>query len=182
MDIVNLIVSVASFALAIFVFIWTARDAKKATIAQTKEQNTRATLTDFGNLRREHQDFEAELREHPERRKDILKGYLADLERFAVGCNRGAYDLEVVSSMSGGMLIRQYRNFFRDFIAQARRDVRLDAPVTCRERLYCEYVEMMRRLFEMRGEVWQDVERISDEQWALEKFSRTAGITARIRR
>ena len=130
----------------------------------------RATLTDFGTLRREHQDFEAELREHPERRKDILKGYLADLERFAVGCNRGAYDLEVVSSMSGGMLIRQYRNFFRDFIAQARRDVRLDASVTYRERLYCEYVEMMRRLFELRGETWQDVERISEDRWVLERF------------
>ena len=59
MDTVNLIVSIASFALAIFVFIWTANDAKKATIAQTKEQNTRATLTDFAELRREHQDFEA---------------------------------------------------------------------------------------------------------------------------
>ncbi|MBQ3386035.1 MAG: hypothetical protein IJG53_01800, partial [Eggerthellaceae bacterium] len=170
MDTVNLIVSIASFALAIFVFIWTANDAKKATIAQTKEQNTRATLTDFGNPRREHQDFEAQLREHPERRAEILKGYLADLERFAVGCNRGAYDLEVVSSMSGGMLMSQYRNHFRAFIAQARGNVRLDASALYRERLYCEYVEMMRRLFEMRGEAWQDVERISDDQWMLQKF------------
>ena len=170
MDTVNLIVSIASFALAIFVFIWTARDAKKATIAQTKEQNTRATLTDFGSLRREHQDYEAQLREHPERRAEILKGYLADLERFAVGCNRGAYDLEVVSSMSGGMLMSQYRNHFRAFVARARRNVRLNASVMYRERLYCEYVEMMRRLFEMRGETWEDVERISDDQWMLEKF------------
>ncbi len=170
MDTVNLIVSIASFALAIFVFIWTANDAKKATIAQTREQNTRATLTDFGNLRREHQDFEAQLGEHPERRTEILKGYLADLERFAVGCNRGAYDLEVVSSMSGGMLMSQYRNHFRAFIAQARGNVRLDASAMYREWLYCEYVEMMRRLFELRGEAWQDVERISDDQWMLEKF------------
>ena len=170
MEIVNLIVGIASLAVAVFVFVWTSRDAKKATIAQTKEQNTRATLTDFGNLRREHQDFEAQLKEHPERRNEVLKGYLADLERFAVGCNRGAYDLEVVSSMSGGMLMSQYRNHFREFIAGARRRVRLDASAMYRERLYCEYEEMMRRLFEFRGETWQPVERISDDQWMLEGF------------
>ena len=170
METVNLIVGIASLAVAVFVFVWTARDQKKATIAQTKEQNIRATLTDFGNLRREHQDFAERLKANPEARNEVLRDYLADLERFAVGCNRGAYDLEVVSDMSGGMLIRQYRSHFREFIAGARRRVRPDASALYRERLYCEYEEMMRRLFELRGEEWQPVERISDDQWILERF------------
>ena len=170
MDLLNLIVAIASLAVAVFVFIWTARDQKKATIEQTKEQNIRATLTDFAELRREHQGFEEELRAEPERRTEILKGYLADLERFAVGLNRGAYDLEVVSSMSGGMLIRQYRTHFREFIAERRRAVRLDSLPGYRQRLYCEYEEMMQRLFELRGETWEPVEHVSDDQWILERF------------
>ena len=117
MDFANLIVAILSLAVAVIVFVVTSAQQKKATEEQTKQENIRATLTDFAALRREHENFERLVQAHPDKRTDLIKPYIADLERFAVGCNRGAYDLEVVNSMSGGMLVRQYRRHFKDYAA-----------------------------------------------------------------
>jgi len=169
---INLIISILSLAVAIIVFVITELENRKATIEQTKQENIRATLTDFSSLRRDHQDFEsrmADVGDDATKRRLIIRDYLADLERFAVGINRNAYDLEVVSSMSGGMLIRQYRKFFREHIHQRREATLLTTTVPLNA-LYCEYEQMMQKLYEIRGEVWEPVEPITEGQWILGQF------------
>ena len=169
MDFANFVVAILSLIVAVVVFVVTSIQAKRATEEQTKQENVRATLTDFATLRREHEDFMEEIEENPEKRDEILKSYVADLERFAVGCNRGAYDLEVVSSMSGGMLVRQYKNIFREYIAARRRAMKLTSSVP-RGNLYIEYETMMKKLFELRGVPWLPAEDIPEEQWVLEQM------------
>ena len=171
---INLIVSILSLAVAVVVFVITELESRKATIEQTKQENIRATLTDFSALRREHQNFDQEMRDavdDVDKRRATMRDYLADLERFSVGINRDAYDLEVVSSMSGGMLVRQYRKYFREHIGQRRRNTSLTSTVK-REALYSEYEQMMQKLCTLRGEEWQPVDAISEEQWILEQFLR----------
>ena len=169
MERIDLIVNILSVAVAVVVFFITSAQAKRATVEQTEQENVRATLTDFANLRREHQGFDVICEEHPERRTEVLKAYLGDLERFAVGCNRGAYDLSVVNEMSGGILVGQYRQYFREFINERRRLNKLTSAVVT-EALYKEYVIMMKRLHEMRGEAWADVDPIPEDQHVLERF------------
>lgn len=169
MDFANLIVAILSLAVAVIVFVVTSAQQKKATEEQTKQENIRATLTDFAALRREHENFERLLQAHPDKRTELTKPYLADLERFAVGCNRGAYDLEVVNSMSGGMLVRQYRRHFREYAAERRRATKLNSAVP-RQNLYIEYEQMMKQLCAMRGVEWEPIPMISEEQWVLERM------------
>lgn len=169
MDFANLIVAILSLAVAVIVFVITSAQTKKATEEQTKQENIRATLTDFAALRREHENFERLLQAHPDKRTELIKPYIADLERFAVGCNRGAYDLEVVNSMSGGMLVRQYRRHFRDYAGERRRATKLNSAVP-RQNLYIEYETMMKNLCTLRGVTWEPIEMIPEEQWVLERM------------
>ena len=53
-DYLELTIEFLGLVVAIAVFIITSVQTKKATIEQTQQENTRATLTDFSNLRREH--------------------------------------------------------------------------------------------------------------------------------
>ncbi|MDO5117528.1 MAG: hypothetical protein Q4D34_03485, partial [Eggerthellaceae bacterium] len=169
MDFANFVVAFLSLAVAVIVFVVTSAQTKKATEEQTKQENIRATLTDFAALRREHENFERLLQAHPDKRTELIKPYIADLERFAVGCNRGAYDLEVVNSMSGGMLVRQYRRYFRDYAGERRRATKLNSAVP-RQNLYIEYETMMKSLCAMRGVTWEPIEMISEDQWVLERM------------
>ncbi|MBQ6455170.1 MAG: hypothetical protein IJJ32_03670 [Eggerthellaceae bacterium] len=169
MDFANFVVAFLSLAVAVVVFVITSAQTKRATEEQTKQENIRATLTDFAALRREHENFERLMQAHPERSTEFTKPYIADLERFAVGCNRGAYDLEVVNSMSGGMLVRQYRRYFRDYVTERRRATKLNSAVP-RQNLYIEYETMMKELCAIRGVAWEPIEMISEDQWTLERM------------
>ena len=46
----------------------------------------------------------------------IVYSYLNALERVACGVNEGLYDIDVISKMSGKLLISQYDSFFNVFI------------------------------------------------------------------
>lgn len=46
----------------------------------------------------------------------IVYSYLNALERVACGVNEGLYDMDVISKMSGKLLISQYDSFFNVFI------------------------------------------------------------------
>ena len=109
-DIISLVVDILGFIATILIFAITTISARKATEDQTRRECVRATLTEFAGIRRTHQGFTGKL--DSDNRTDILKGYLSDLERFAVGCNHKAYTVDIVNSMSGGMLVNQYNKYF----------------------------------------------------------------------
>ena len=110
-------------------------------------------MTEFAGIRRTHQGFTGKL--DSDNRTDILKGYLSDLERFAVGCNHKAYTVDIVNSMSGGMLVNQYNKYFKEFITERRRLTSLEANVKPWN-MYNEYEKMMKQVFELRGLEWEE--------------------------
>ena len=167
---IDTIIGLVSLAVAVLVFVITELENKKATQEQTRVQNVRATLTDFSNLRHYYQSDMAQLATKPEDEQYlVIRDYLRDLERFAVGCNMDAYDLGVVNNMSGGTLVNHYRKYFRKFIENARRNVALTSAVKP-EALYSEFEQMMKKLFELRGETFIPVEMIPEDERVLERF------------
>lgn len=166
-DSVSLIIDILGFVTTIIIFALTAVSTRKATEEQTRRECVRATLTEFAGIRRSHQGFENLLT--PENRVSVLRGYLSDLERFAVGCNLKAYTVDVVNSMSGGMLVNQYNNYFRDFITERRRATPLGARVNPWN-MYTEYERMMREIFTIRGLAWENPIMITEEMCILDKF------------
>lgn len=165
----SLIVSVISVVFAMIVFLINGIQAKHATEEQTHIDTVRATLTDFSILRRNHQDFVIKIKANPENREEYEKAYIGDLERFATGYNMGAYDLEVVNRMSGGMIINQYRAYFRSYVSERRRAASSKSAIR-KSDLYAEYLKMMKDLYKMRGEEWENIEELSADAAALEKF------------
>ena len=151
-DIISLVVDILGFIATILIFAITTISARKATEDQTRRECVRATLTEFAGIRRTHQGFTGKL--DSDNRTDILKGYLSDLERFAVGCNHKAYTVDIVNSMSGGMLVNQYNKYFKEFITERRRLTSLEANVKPWN-MYNEYEKMMKQVFELRGLEWE---------------------------
>ena len=169
-DLISLIVSIASFALAILVFIISERENKEATEKQTHEENVRATLTDFSNLRRPYQEIRTKIEASDEKgKRTVIKNYIRELERFAVGCNIGAYDLEVVNKMSGGTLLSDYNMYLRQFIQRARRELKPQSLIRP-EALYSEVELMIRNLCGIRHEKFQEVEMLPEDVRILERF------------
>lgn len=167
---IDTIISLISLAVAVLVFVYTELENKKATQEQTRVQNVRATLTDFSNLRHHYQSEMAELdSKSAEEQYLTVRDYLRELERFAVGCNMDAYDLSVVSNMSGGTLVNHYRKYFRKFIENARRNLSLTSAIKP-EALYAEFETMMKKLFELRGETFIPVGMMDEDERVLERF------------
>lgn len=166
-DIINLIVSILGFIATIYIFIRTSRDTRRATEEQTRRECIRATLTEFASLRRAYQQLENELT--ADNREAKLKSYLSDMERFAVGCTHKAYDVDIVNDMSGGMLINQYQKYFREFITERRRVVRLDGKVTPWN-IYSDYERMMKQIYMLRDEKWEEPILQSEEEVVLDRF------------
>lgn len=166
-DILGLIVDISGFVATIVIFVVTLLDGIKATKEQTRRECVRATLSDFATIRRTHQDFALHLTE--ENRNIVLKDYLADLERFAVGCNVDAYALDIVNSMSGGMLVTHYKKYFRDFILERRRSAMLNGNVKPWN-MYSEYERMMKGIFELRHQKWEPPMLLTEEEAILDKF------------
>ena len=71
------------------------------------------------------------------------------MEHFAVGINSGAYDLETVNRMSGGMLVNQYKRVTKNFIND-RRNNKKHTEVG-KEKVYCEYEKMIKNLYKLRS-------------------------------
>lgn len=169
---IDAIIELLGLFVAIVTFIITSRGERKATEEQTKRESIRATLTDFGDLRREHQDFSSliVMPDKTETEKDeLIKAYLADLERFAVGCNHNAYDVQTVNEMSGGMLVSQYRKYFKSYIEKRRRLLPLKS-LTPPANLYSNVVDMIRQICSIRHEAFSEIEMIDEEERILERF------------
>lgn len=194
---IGLLIDLSGFLLAIFTLWLTSRSERKATEDQTRKERVRATLTEFGALRNNHQGFNRrilELNKHdaplPEKlqaeRRELIRDYLSDLERFSVGCNMGAYDLDVVNRMSGGQLVGHYKRYFRDFITERRLSYRLSGGVSDVNKLYDEFESMIHQLCDLRGEPWIAPEHVSEEHHVLHFFltlpiSSTERVFARFR-
>ena len=54
--------------------------------------------------------------------KDRLD-YLKEMERFCTGINNNIYDLNIISQMSGNLLITQYDHYMRDIINKRREPI-----------------------------------------------------------
>ena len=155
---INFCTIVASIATIIgcFFAIRAYRFATKTYKANVEQTRVQATMAAFPQLRRENSELVLEIEDLQDRRDRelLLKNYMAQMERFAVGINCGAYDIAIVDKMSGGMLIGQYKRHLKKFIAHRQNDIEhLDVK---KNNIYCEYEAMMRKLFALRGEPWED--------------------------
>ena len=166
-DEISLLVDLLGFIATVVIFVITSIGTRKATEEQTRRECIRATLTDFSNIMRSHQGLESVIKS--ENRTDVLRGYLADLERFAVGCNKKAYTAEVVNQMSGGRLVNLYNLYFRDFITERRRLQPLDAAAKSWS-IYTEYENMMHTIFSIRGIPWEEPILRAEEMVVLDRF------------
>ncbi len=81
-------------------------------------------------------------------RHKLLKQYLGEMEIFATGINLNAYSIEYINRISGGKLINQYNNIIKDFI-ENRKSCKAQNFINS-EDLYCEYEEMIKKLYKMR--------------------------------
>ena len=164
---INLGVDILGFIAAIVTFVISSKGDKKATEDQTRRECVRATLTEFASIRRVHQNFANELAVYD--RNEILKAYLSDLERFAVGCNAQAYAVDIVNEMSGGMLVGQYKRYFKDFIEERRRATNFGTNVKPWNK-YSNYEDMMREIYKLRGLEWEEPRLRQEEMAVLDKF------------
>lgn len=167
-DIVSLAVAVISLVVAIIVFMIESRSNRRATLEQTRIENIRATLTDFQMVRRTHPVKRLRTTDGEER-DNLIREYLTDLERFATGVNMDAYDIETVNRMSGGALIFEFKDCIADYIIR-KRNAHTITSQSNREKVYIEYEQMIKKLYEMRNLEWRGLQTVSKEQWALEAF------------
>jgi len=149
--IVSAVFSVLAFAVALAALVFAATTYKKS----IERERMQATLSAFPQLRKDNGNLLTKLSEITDaaEREETLKDYLSQLERFAVGINSGAYDIKIINRMSGGMLVNQYEKCTREFIAHRRRDV--PHAETTKSSIYCEYEEMMKELYALRGKKWE---------------------------
>ncbi|MCF2620383.1 DUF4760 domain-containing protein [Oscillibacter valericigenes] len=154
-DIVSLIVSILGTFTSILAAIYAIRAYHFATTTykeNIEREKIRATVSDFPALRRENEELQTKLKELPENEREaVLKSYVAQMERFAVGVNSGAYSLDIVNRMSGGILVQQYKKIIKDFIKHRREDREHPEVKTP----YSEYVKMMQDLYGLRGKEWE---------------------------
>ncbi len=117
-----------------------------------KKERIRLTLATFPDVRLEGWEAVKHIQSlASDKQADAAKKYLAKLEYFAVGINTQAYDIEIVNRMSGTMLIKQYNIFFKGFINERKAKKAVQRSV---DTMYCEYLEMIKKLHALRGETW----------------------------
>ena len=98
--------------------------------------------------------------------KKLLKEYLLKMERFAVGVNKGVYDLSIINQMSGGLLINQYDNFICNYIKERKSK---GASGTA----YCEYEKLINDIRELRAKTAPNYINISEEFEEIEEVRDT---------
>lgn len=146
--------SLIAVVIAIYVYIETSKEDRKVQKTNAELERVRATLRDFPSMRRNNVGFEQHLASLSEKdRENFLISTLGQIEQFAVGINIGAYSLDIVNRMSGGMLIHQYEKHFKSFIERRRTKGHPEIPA---EKLYCEYEEMIKKLYEKRKPMQED--------------------------
>jgi len=74
----------------------------------------------------------------------LLREYLAKMERFSVGVHCKIYDVSIVERMSGRVLMGQYDNFIREYIANR---IKNGMSVTT----YCEYEKLIKMIADIRA-------------------------------
>ncbi len=75
------------------------------------------------------------------------KNYLRNMEYFATGVNNDVYSIQIVNKMSGGLLVRQYDDYLREYIEEARRHTGVEVRS---EQKYYEYEKMIQKLKRIR--------------------------------
>ncbi len=150
--ILGIFLEIMGIIVAMYIYVYETRNDRKAAEEQTYRENVRATLSELAELRRAHPNFKDNLEKlNDAEKKKYIRAYLTDLERFAVGCNTGAYDIEIVNKMSGGLLISQYLRFFKSYIEEKRKEPKPGRFVQ-KDTLYIEIEEMIKKICDLRGE------------------------------
>ena len=155
--ILGIIVDIVSLGVAMYIFVVTSRLEREATEEQTHRECVRATLSELAELRRAHPNFKSSLEKADDKERiDLIRAYVSDLERFAVGCNAKAYDIEIVNKMSGGLLLKQYKNYFKPYIDK-KRSAPTQGEFVKNDTLYIEIEEMMENLLVLREKTSDDL-------------------------
>ncbi len=146
------IIGIVGVVVAVFVFIATSKSEKRAIEEQTHRESVRATLSELSELRRVHSSFKKSFdeKEEEEDRNELIRDYLTDVERFAVGCNSNAYDAETMNKMCGGLILNQYATYFKPYIDNRRNQTEKNRFVKSDD-LYKETDEMIKALCKIRG-------------------------------
>ena len=141
------IITACTLAFSVFVF----RNEKK-------RERIRATLQVFPNIRNNLGDLTAQIEAikiirckelRISKKKEILKKYVLEMERFSVGVNNRAYDLKIVNQMSGGVLLQHYEQYVKGYIEYARR--KNGGKYISGENLYINYEKMIKKLYKLRS-------------------------------
>ena len=75
--------------------------------------------------------------------EEELTAYLRELERFCVGVLEGVYDLDVVVSLAGNLLLSQYDGFMRQLIEERRRQTHQQAS---KDTIYLDYITVIEQI------------------------------------
>ena len=111
-----------------------------------KTNRMERTLNVFPSIREEYFDLKKKVLSDGEITSDgeqLLREYLAKMERFSVGVHCKIYDLSVVNRMSGRVLQGQYDSFICNYIKKRIED---GMAVTT----YCEYEELIQKISSLR--------------------------------
>lgn len=144
--ITKIMLSVIGDVIAILTFglgVYTYKKNKQAERIRKTIEDFPIVRNDLGNLtERLGVCFKSE-------QASILKDYAVKMDRFAVGVNNGAYDLEIINQMSGGVLIQHYMQYLAVYIAEARKK-NAGKYVNTLE-IYSNYETMIQKLCKLRG-------------------------------
>lgn len=86
--------------------------------------------------------------------EEELTAYLRELERFSVGVLEGVYDLDVLVSLAGNLLLTQYDGFMKQLIEERRKQTAQQASAGT---IYIDYItvmEQIRRKKQRRAVPW----------------------------
>ena len=75
--------------------------------------------------------------------EEELTAYLRELERFCAGVLEGVYDLDVVVSLAGNLLLSQYDGFMRQLIEERRRQTHQQAS---KDTIYLDYITVIEQI------------------------------------
>lgn len=75
--------------------------------------------------------------------EEELTAYLRELERFCVGVLEGVYDLDVVVSIAGSLLLSQYDGFMKQLIEERRKQTAQQASAGT---IYIDYIMVMEQI------------------------------------
>lgn len=99
------------------------------------------TIKEFSRIRMKYPNMSRKAKEPGS--EEIVTAYLRELERFCTGVLEGVYDIDIVATIAGSLLVSQYDDFMKKLIEKRRGT--MDGKPNA-GRIYEEYIIVIQKV------------------------------------